>query len=325
MQIALCSADLPRTLRLYTEGFGFADAGGRAFWGPWLGVQGLGPDAAALVWWMVGRQDFVQLEVFHHTTPAQRALPPDWRPSDYGWVRWGLAVPDFEAALSRLDEMGIASLTGAMERDGLRRVCFRDPDVGVMVEVMEDGAALPGGVRPRHYDLVPAVVYATISVPDLEQARRFFLDTVGLAEEPPELLHDDDHEALWGLQGARSERFVASGGDVYLEVVRYDDPVGRHAPHGSVLSDQGLMNVAVGFRDRPSLEQLYGRIVADGYRSHAELMPGTAGGTYVEDSAGNSFEVLAVPRELDPLFGFTPAPGFDPHMFWPQAGVPPAG
>ena len=151
----MCSADLPHTLRLYTEVFGFADAGGRAFWGPWLGVQALGPDAAALVWWLVGRQDFVQLEVFHHTTPAQRPLPDDWRPSDHGWVRWGLAVPDFDAALERLRGMGIATLSEPAERDGLRRVGFRDPDVGVIVEVMEDGAALAGGIRPRHYDLVP--------------------------------------------------------------------------------------------------------------------------------------------------------------------------
>ena len=149
-----------------------------------------------------GRQDFVQLEVFHHTTPAQRPLPDDWRPSDHGWVRWGLAVPDFDAALERLRGMGIATLSEPAERDGLRRACFRDPDVGVIVEVMEDGAALAGGIRPRHYDLVPALVYAAVSVPDLDRARAFFVDTLGLAEEPAELLHDDASEALWGLEGA---------------------------------------------------------------------------------------------------------------------------
>ena len=270
----MCSADLPHTLRLYTEVFGFADAGGRAFWGPWLGVQALGPDAAALVWWLVGRQDFVQLEVFHHTTPAQRPLPDDWRPSDHGWVRWGLAVPDFDAALDRLRGMGIATLSEPAERDGLRRVCFRDPDVGVIVEVMEDGAALAGGIRPRHYDLVPALVYAAVSVPDLDRARAFFVDTLGLAEEPAELLHDDASEALWGLEGAACERFVVSGGDVSVEVVRYDDPPGRPRPPDSSLSDQGLMNLAVGFRERAELERLYERIVANGYRPNAELMPG---------------------------------------------------
>ena len=53
-------------------------------------------------------------------------------------------------------------------------------------------------------------------------------------------------------------------------------------------------------------------------------MPGSAGGTYLEDADGNSFEVLAVPREFDPLFGFTPGDIFDPHAFWPQPGAPPA-
>jgi hypothetical protein len=28
-QIAMCTDDLPRTIRLYSEAFGFADAGGR--------------------------------------------------------------------------------------------------------------------------------------------------------------------------------------------------------------------------------------------------------------------------------------------------------
>jgi catechol 2,3-dioxygenase-like lactoylglutathione lyase family enzyme len=324
VQVAMCSADLPHTLRLYTEVFGFADAGGRAFWGPWLGVQALGPDAAALVWWLVGRQDFVQLEVFHHTSPAQRPLPEDWRPSDHGWVRWGLAVPDFDAALERLRAMGIEPLGEPAERDGLQRVCFRDPDVGVIVEMMEDGEALPGGIRPRHYDLVPAIVYAAISVADLGRARAFFVDTLGLAEEYPDLLHDDELQSLWGLGGASCERFVVRGGDIYIEVVRYDDPAGRPRPAGSRLSDQGLMNVAAGSRDRADLERLYERIVAGGYRPNAELMPGSAGGTYLEDADGNSFEVLAVPREFDPLFGFTPGAIFDPHPFWPQPGAPPA-
>ena len=321
----MCSADLPRTLRLYTEVFGFADAGGRAFWGPWLGVQALGPDAAALVWWLVGRQDFVQLEIFHHTTPPQRPLPEDWRPSDHGWVRWGLAVPDFAAALGRLRGMEIEPLTEPFERDGLRRVCFRDPDVGAIVEVMEDGAALPGGIRPRHYDLVPALVYAAISVPDLDRARLFFVDTLGLTPEPSDLLHDDEAEGLWGLAGASCERFVVRGGDVYLEVVRYDDPPGRPPAADRALSDQGLMNVAAGFRERAELERLYQRIVTNGYRPNSQLMPGSAGGTYLEDADGNSFEVLAVPREFDRLFGFTPGSIFDPHSFWPQPGVPPAG
>jgi len=66
---------------------GFADAGGRTSWSERVGLmQGLGEGPAGItMWWLVGRQDFFQLELFHHTRPAQRPLPGDWRPSDLGW------------------------------------------------------------------------------------------------------------------------------------------------------------------------------------------------------------------------------------------------
>jgi catechol 2,3-dioxygenase-like lactoylglutathione lyase family enzyme len=323
-QVALTTTDLPATLRLYTEVFGFAQSGGEIFWGPWLSVQALGPDAAASVWWLVGRQDLVQLELFEYSAPESRPLPDDWRPCDQGWVRWGLTVPDFDAALERLHGLGVATVTEPRAfADGLRRVCFRDPQIGVMVEVIEEGAALAGGVRPRFYDLVPAVVYATVSVGDLDAARAFYLGTVGL-EEVEEPLHSAEMEELWGLSGARAEGFVARGGDVLLEVVSYAEPAGRPRPEDRALSDQGMMNVAVAHRDRASLEDLYERLVGAGYPANTELLPGAAGGTYLEDGQGNSFEILAVPREFDRLFGFVPKPRFDPIPLWPAADVPAA-
>ncbi len=93
-------------------------------------------------------------------------------------------MPDFDAVLTRLAEQGVPTITAPVVTDGLRRVCFRDPWVGCVVEVMEEGAATPGGIRPRFYDLVPALVYATLSVPDLGLARGFFCATLGLVEEP---------------------------------------------------------------------------------------------------------------------------------------------
>jgi catechol 2,3-dioxygenase-like lactoylglutathione lyase family enzyme len=263
-QLAFCTPDLPGSLRLYSEVFGFADAGVRTFWGEWLArVQKLGADAACSIGWLVGRQDMVQLEFFHHTLPPQQPLAPGWRPSDDGWSRFGIAVPDFDAALERLRERGVAPSAPVL-RDGLRRVCFRDPFTHVYVELLEEGASMPGGVRPRFFELAPAVVYAAVTVADLERSRRFFVETVGLREEDPRLLHTAADEELWGLPGARAERFVVSGGGVFIEVSRYDDPIARPKPAGYRLSDQGFMNVAVGFRDRPSTDELVARIVRTG-------------------------------------------------------------
>ena len=324
-QLAFCTADLPATVRLYSEAFGFASAGGRTIWGPRLAaIQGLGADAATLLWWLVGRQDLCQLELFTHTQPPQRPLPADWRPSDHGWVRWGLAIPDFDDALARLGALGVPPLTEPATVDGLRRVCFRDPYTGIPVEVMEEGAALPGGIRPRFYDLVPAVVYAALSVSDLARAHRFLTTTVGLIEEPAETLHDADAEALWGLAGARYERFVARGGDVRIEVTQYIDPAGRPKPDDHRLSDQGFMNAAVGFRRRDASDALLERLAAAGHGPGAGLPETPAGGTYVSDEEGTSLEVISAPREFDAAFGFAPERIFRTPSLWPQPHAGPA-
>ncbi len=170
-------------------------------------MQGVGDDVSFVFWWLVGRQDFVQLELFRHTIPPQRPLAPDWRPCDLGWVRFGLAVPDFDAAVDRLRARGAPPLTEPLVIDGLRRVCFRDPHARVVVELLEEGPATPGGIRPRFYDLAPALVYVALSARDLEAAQRFFRDTLGLARTDTEL-HGPEHEALWGLAGASRETVV---------------------------------------------------------------------------------------------------------------------
>ena len=322
-QIALCTTDVPRSVQLYTEAFGFAEAGGKVLWGERVAqIQGLGDDAAFTLWWLVGRQDLVQLEFFHHTTPPQRAAP-DRAPNDHGWSRFGITVPDFDPALERLGALGIGLLGEPIRHEGLRRACFRDPYTGVLVEVLEEGAATPGGIRPRFYDLVPALVSAAISVPDLAEARRFFVETLGLAEEPGTVLHPPELEALWGLPGARRESFVARGGDVYLEVVCYDDPAGRPLPGDHLLSDRGFMNVALGYREAPALAATYERVVANGYRDNFRP-PRVAGGTYLNDDQGNTLEILLAGRELDPSFGFTPQPLFRRAPAWPEPSVGPA-
>lgn len=322
-QIALCTADVSEAVRLYVDGLGLADAGGKALWGERVArVQGLGDDASFVFWWLVGRQDFFQLELFRHTKPVQRPLPADWRPCDLGWVRFGLAVPDFDAVLGRLHVLGVEAMTAPIRHDGLRRVCVRDPYAGIVVELMEEGAATPGGIRPRFYDLAPAVVYAALSVADLGRARRFFVDTLGLADDPA-VLHPPELEALWGLGGARRECAVLRGGDVFLELVRYDDPAGRPKPPGYRLSDQGFMNVALGFRDLTELHAVYDRVVAAGYHANVPA-PSRPGAAYVLDDQGTSVELLFVPREFDADLGFAPRPLHGRPAAWPQPGAPPA-
>ena len=323
-QIALCTSDLPRSIRLLTEGLGFAEAGTRVLWGERIAqIQELGDDTAFTIAWLVGRQDMVQLELFHHTVPPQRRRLGERGPADLGWTRFGVALPDFDAALERLAGLGVEPIAAPRTVDGLRRVAFVEPYVGCVVELLEEGSATPGGIRPRIYDLVPAVVYVALSVSDLDAARRFYVDAFGLEEEPGTVLHTPADEAVWGLDGVRRDGFVARGGDVYLEVLRYDEPVPRPLPDDRLLSDQGFMNIAVGTRDGAELGAAYERAVAGGFRANSPA-PRTAGGTYVNDGLGNTAELLVAPREFDAGFGFAPHPTFRRQPSWPQPSVGPA-
>lgn len=241
VQLGMCTADLSRTVRRYCEGFGFEDAGGRMLWGERPAkIQELGQDTTGLLWWLVGDQEFLNLEFFHHSDPPQRPLPADWLPNTLGWVRWGFAVTDFDAAVSRLETLPTA-LSEVVTVGGLRRVCYRDPDIGVVVEVMEEGAPLAGSRPSDGPDNAPRIVYATLSVPDLPAARAFYVDALEM-EPASEQLHPPEMEVLWGLPGAKREIIVLDGDGVFLEVVQYTDPPGQRRPDLR-LSDQGIMNI----------------------------------------------------------------------------------
>jgi catechol 2,3-dioxygenase-like lactoylglutathione lyase family enzyme len=141
-----------------------------------------------------------------------------------------------------------------------------------------------------------ATRFVTLSVPDLERARGTWLDALGLAEAHDLRLHGPEHEALWGLAGASRKSFAAWAGDVLVEVVEYTSPVGLPWPSGHRISDQGLLNVALGFRDRGSFRRALERAKAAGLRPNwrpFELF-GRWGIVYVNDELGFSVELLYV-------------------------------
>ena len=315
VQIALSSADMPASLRFYTEGLGFQLAGAVPVWGPAMRAQLLDGDARATVWFVVGRQRLVQIEIFTHTHPVPRPLPGDWAPDVHGWTRFGVAVPDFDETLARLAELGVDTITEPIVHEGLRRVCVRDPGVATIIEVMEDGPAIPGGVRASTFDIGPAVIYAATCVPELEPARNLFVDSLGLIEEESLLLHTPELEALWGLPGAVSESFVARGGDVFLEAVRYDDPAGRAKPAEAQLSDQGFMNIALGVRTQEAFDAMVDVAGRNGHSLNAPVMSAPLmpdrpdlifSGCYLTGSQGESVEIEAVPPELERTTFFYP-------------------
>ncbi len=301
-QIGMNSNDLAGSLRLYTEAFGFANSGGQCLWGPVLRTQGLDQDSHALMWWMVGRQQLVQLEFFHHTRPMQRPLRADWRPCDHGWVRFGIAVPDFAATLAVLARHGIPLLGATMVVNGLRRAAFRDPYVGCVVEVMEDGPALTGNFA-KTSGTGPALVYAAASVSDIDAARVYYEKVLSLPIAPQENLHAPEHEALWGLSGAERSGFLVRGGDVSLEIVQYRNPVGRPKPADYRCSDQGINNAMIFTRDLAEAETAIAQAQAAGYAMPHVVHQEKLVATYIVDPE-RELEISCFPAENDAPFGF---------------------
>ncbi len=306
-QIAMCTNDLPRTVELYSEALGFLRTRAEVMAGKWLAkVQELGDDGSVIIFWLVDRQEFFQLEVVYHFEPRQRPLPADWQPNDLGWVRWGMEVDDIDACVERLAERNVKTITPVQDYGSMgRRVAFRDPYVGVMVELIEPQDAKSASADANR---PPAVRYTTVSVPDIEQARQYWTETIGLVEEPSETLHLPEMESLWGLESAEQASFLARAGDRYFEIVEYRSPKGRAAASDRLLSDQGIMNPSVGYRDRDQLDACAERVEAAGGIISAPFSPkGLPAGSYTRTPDGASLELYSVAPVFNTLCGFTPA------------------
>ena len=304
-QIASSVTDLRRTHAWYRDALGFREAGGtNTFVGPIASmVQGL-PRAASTCWWLVDRQDFFQLELFQFRSPKARELPVDWRPCDIGYTTIGIHVDELDPTLERLARAGTQPLAEPAGRSGARRVCVRDPE-GVLVELREDDPRGPERRERPRPEIGPAVRSVTLSVADLERSLRTFRDVLGLT--PGEALHRPEHEALWGLDGARAERAVLWAGDIAVELAGYQDPTGKPWPEGHRISDQGLLNVAFGFRDRREFKAAVAACREAGLRANGPVLRlGAWSVVYVNDDQGFSIELLHVAPWYERQMGFRP-------------------
>lgn len=307
-QIAMSVTDLRRTHQWYLDVFGFACAGGTEAFKGWITekVQGV-PGARTTCWWLIDQQDYFQLELFEFERPHTRPLPSNWSRADIGYSTLGIHVGDFDAILARAAQQGTTPLTEPLGSPGQRRVCLRDPE-GVLIEVMEqDIRATRARARPRPE--VPCTVrFVTATVPDLGKSRAFFVDGMGLAPADEVTLHGPEHEALWGLAGAESRSLLLWAGDMLLELVEYTHSHGRDWPANYYISDQGLLNIAFGYRNRRDHQQaLRAARSAGASPNWITLDVINWGVVYVNDPQGFSIELLYVRPYWDRQMGFLPA------------------
>jgi catechol 2,3-dioxygenase-like lactoylglutathione lyase family enzyme len=306
-QLALSTMDLTRTHWWYRRALGFLAAGERRQReGPaYAAVPGL-PEAAFDLWCLVGRQPFVQFEMFEFARPRMRARASTWQRCDIGYSGVGIHVRDFDAAVARVDRVGGRFLTEPMGPRGRRHVCLFDPD-DTLLELIEAHPCGASASAAEHAER-PALASVSLSVRDLDQARSFWLDVLGCTPMANDAVHGVEHEALWGLAGSVRDTAVVRAGEVALELVRYERPRGTGRRAGYMLSDQGILNVALGCTDKAEFDHTYARAVARGFRGQIEpwTLPGVATVVYLTDEQGFSVELLHVEPGALARMGFVP-------------------
>lgn len=317
-QIAFAVLDLRRTEAWWREGLGFLPAGGNRmlFRGPITGMIQSIRGLAMTCWCLVGRSAWAQIEMFQYESPHSALMPHTYRACDLGFSRCGVWVADFDGALASLAALGSAALAPTVGELGQRRACVRNPD-GVYVEIMEADPLAGGGDAGRtgsRMDCPVAIRSVTLSTPDLEKTTAFLTHGLGMRVSNI-ALHDDAHEAIWNLDGARCTRRVFIGGSgfetILFEAVQYHDPLGQPFPAGYRLCDQRILNVAFGDPSGPAgFRSMRRRALAAGATPNCpHIHMGVAGCVYVQDPLGFSFEFMWAPWKLGHrLFGFLPSP-----------------
>jgi catechol 2,3-dioxygenase-like lactoylglutathione lyase family enzyme len=307
-QVAFTALDAAGLREWYANVFGLIRSGKIIFFPPSTErVQGV-PGAWEKTSWLLDQQDYFQLEFFRFLSPRTRLRPADWRPCDIGYSMVGIAVNDFDQVLRNVGAFsGIAppSIDGEA---GERRAVVADPE-GNLVEILErDPVTKIEGMntkilRPE----VPAVVRTMrMVVPNLEEAREDFVDALGLQVVEEFRLHRAEDEALWGLDGAESDSLVLRTDNFLLEVVQYRSPESRPWPAGYQLSDQGFMNVALGYRNNRDYDTSFDRATRNGMRPNGTVADiGIFRVMYVNDRNGFSVEMLNARRALWWVSGFS--------------------
>jgi len=296
-QIALSTIDLRRSDAFWREGLGFLpSATSRMFRGPTISNLMRVEDAKTTARWLIGQDEWLQIEIWQFENPVPRLLPQDHAPNHIGYSRCGVWLKNFEATLQRLEAMGYAAISVPVGEAEDRRVCVRDPD-GIYVELFERDP-LAGQIPPPSYDCDVALRSVTLTTPDLSASCKFAENGLGLCAAGFEL-HADEHEKLWGLEGASCSRKTYVSAKMLMEVVQYHDPspVPRH-PHTRLI-DQGILNIAFGeSRSVKPIRALEDQTIQYGALATERMVTPLGGCVYVTDEQGFSFELTWASRFL---------------------------
>lgn len=318
-QVAFSALDGPALRQWYADVFGLLKSGTVVFFPPSTSrVQGI-PGAWEKCSWLVDRQDYFQLEFFQFWTPRSRPRPPDRRACDIGYNMIGIAVDDFDQVLRNVSTFSGCDVPDSVGDAGRRRACVADPE-GNLVEIHEQDPLLlidpqrPDSIRPE----VPAVVRSMrVSVPDLELARKAYVDALGLQVVADRQLHSEADEAMWGLAGASRDSLLLRSDNFLLELVQYASPLPGPRPPGYIIADQGFMNIALGYRNRNDYDRAFAHARRQGMKANGEVLDiGVFRVMYVNDLYDFSVEMLYARQPFWSLSGFNPNLAWRLRRWW---------
>ena len=304
-QVAISSVDLQRSVDWYQSVFGFAPAGNRIrLHGPVLAkVSGL-PEISASVAWVVDQQNMFQMEIFEFDKPEVRLRAHDSLPSDIGYAMLRIHVDNFDQFLDRVSNGRDQHPPQPWGGPGTRRVCIKDPD-GILIEVMEDDIRKIDRRFQSHPKIFSSVRGITLSVPDLDKARAFWVAVLGLVIVEDLPIHEICRS---GVRTGERRVLTLDAGDFLVEIVQYVRPSGKPRPAGYLISDQGILNVALGTTEIPVFDSVHRRILKSRYTlmSPPWTLPNVSTVVYAMDDQGFSVELLHVYAHALEKMGFVP-------------------
>jgi catechol 2,3-dioxygenase-like lactoylglutathione lyase family enzyme len=288
-QVAFSVTDLALSHAWY-QALGLESTGGM---GPMSGEQPAKmldlPEVEVQIEWMRGQDSMSQIELIHFVRPKPLPLPQDWSSKYSGYGTVSILVPDFEGLLGGLrTNHQLLALTGA---SGTRSMWIKDPD-GVSIEILEKD---PLGRRDtaREDRELASIRAITITVADLNKAKRFWAQAVGLSECRTLYPFNDLPRNVDGGVGDW-EQVHLKGDSLIVRLLKpRSTSIAPRVTHRR-LSDAGVLNIAVIVDTKLGFESICARCTQMGYRFSTEepmLMGDEAGTRYGHDDQGTSIEI----------------------------------
>ncbi len=183
--------------------------------------------------------------------------PPDYRPlRTFGWAALEICVADTLAVADRMARSPFEIIGPPRELDGMPEIFpmqVKGPDDEI-VYLTEIRAQQPGARLPRAKSLIDRLFILVLACSDLEAARRWLAEALGLAVGPPISLRYTMISKAFGLDADTKHTIATAGHDIdtFLELDQYPaDATARPREPGGLPPGVALVTL-----DHPDLESV---------------------------------------------------------------------